>query len=135
MVLVARLGPSFELEWSRRLVHDWPTSSSKLNAGIRPFAVDEHGIALSTEIETNPSLGALADAWWLTQIDAQGGCAESFSIALGGYVGSGEPAWSVTLSCPGATEQRLDSTGTFDAYGRLWWIARTDRRVLVEVEL
>lgn len=92
VVLVARFGPDFELEWSRRIVHGGWESGIPLSATLRGFSVDDLGIALSTELDTNPSFGPNPDSWWLTQIGEQGDCAESFSLAFGGsshcYVGS-----------------------------------------------
>jgi hypothetical protein len=75
-IVVARLGPDLQFEWSRRLVHDLSNLEPQAWPQLGPHALGFDGVDLISQVGSTAHL--------LTHVDASGSCGAPTSLEFGG---------------------------------------------------
>jgi hypothetical protein len=115
---VARLGPDFEFEWSRRLF--WANEEADdVEARLHRYAVAHDGIHVVGELRTYSPRSTLS---WLLPIGREGTCADPFLLAFGGDVQTSVDSLlreSDSLVLSGITQEQRGFIQRMDLSGRV----------------
>lgn len=120
-VVVARLGPNLDFQWSRRLIHTVDhAEDEEIRVRLRDNAVDHRGVALATYLHYPKRYVNQELASWLTSVDEHGMCSGESVHALWGWstTASFDESLSVIESHPLPAEYLSPGFRT-DAFGRV----------------